>query len=443
MKLFFTLLKASFSDKNFDFKFEYPKHSLPAFVDPAQMEKVLFNLLSNALKYTPAFGTIKLTIEESTDNIQIRIYDTGSGIPSDHLANIFSDFYQIKTRDTQQTGWGIGLALVKNILDLHKAQITVQSKLATHGQEGYSEFCISLLKGHAHFTAQELAVEPEGLPSERLEKTELPLIKENITEVALDQQASNKHILVIEDNDELREFIIQSLQQNYRVTGCTNGLEGWEYAVENLPDLIISDVTMPVMDGYEVCKRIKSEERTNHIPVVMLTAMASHIHQVEGLESGADVYITKPFSIQVLELNIRNLLLAKEVLRAKYHKQVLLTPSKVEGQNPEEKFLSKLMQIVEDKMEDPEFNVSALVTEIGMSQTVLYKKIKVITDLSITDFIKSVRLKRAAQLLKDGHTAIAEVAYAVGFNDRKYFSKEFKKQFGVVPSDYASKSDES
>ncbi|RZK98957.1 MAG: response regulator [Pedobacter sp.] len=281
------------------------------------------------------------------------------------------------------------------------------------------------------------------MPSERLAQVELPLIKENITEEALDQHTGNQHILVIEDNAELREFIIQSLQQNYRVTGCTNGLEGWEYAVENLPDLIISDVTMPIMDGNEVCKRIKSEERTNHIPVVMLTAMASHIHQVEGLEAGADVYITKPFSIQVLELNIRNLLLAKEVLRAKYHKQLLLTPSKVEGQSPEEKFLSKLMQIVEDKMEDPEFNVSALVTEIGMSQTVLYKKIKVITDLSITDFIKSVRLKRAAQLLKDGHTAIAEVAYAVGFNDRKYFSKEFKKQFGVVPSDYASTSDES
>jgi YesN/AraC family two-component response regulator len=245
----------------------------------------------------------------------------------------------------------------------------------------------------------------------------------------------------VEDNEELRDFIVQSLQPSYNVLESENGLKGLSVANENVPDIIVSDVTMPEMNGFELCYKLKHTETTNHIPVIMLTAMASHLHQVDGLEAGADVYITKPFSIQVLELSIRNLLQGREELKQKYSRQIMLNPRKLETTSPEEKFLNKLMQLIEDNMEEPEFNVTSLVDHIGMSQTVLYKKIKVLTGLSITDFIKSQRLKRAAQLLKDNHMNIAEVAYAVGFNDRKYFSKEFRKQFGVAPSDYQQKAD--
>ncbi len=427
--------KSQTADKEINFRFDHPSQPVTAFIDASQMEKVLFNLLANALKYTPNHGSITLSLEELANHIQIKVHDTGTGISSEHLAHIFSDFYQIKGENAQ-TGWGIGLALVKDIVDMHRAQISVQSKVATADEEGYTEFRISMLKGSAHFSAQELAA---ASMTEHNEVTamELPLAESNAVTTSVDDLPPHaKHILVVEDNDELREFIVQSLQHSYKIIGCANGLVGLEYAVENLPDLIISDVTMPIMNGNELCKQIKTEERTNHIPVIMLTAMAAHNHQIEGLEAGADVYITKPFSVQVLELNIRNILLSKEVLRAKLHKQLLLTPAKVEGKSPEEKFLARLMQIIENKMEDPDFNVTALVDDIGMSQTVLYKKIKALTDLSITDFIKSIRLKRAAQLLTAGQLSIAEVAYSVGFNDRKYFSKEFKKQFGVVPSDY-------
>jgi len=424
------------SDKEINFNFEHPRHAISVFVDPSQMEKVLFNLLANALKYTPDHGTITLAIEEIGDKVQIKVHDTGTGIPPNHLAHIFSDFYQVRGQSAQM-GWGIGLALAKDILDMHQAEITVESKLATTDQQGFTSFRILILKGNSHFSTEELATETEFNIPEGIDLNDLSAVENTIEFISTNEHVLHaKHILVVEDNDELREFIIQSLQHHYKIVGCTNGLEGWSYALENLPDLIISDVTMPVMNGNELCKMVKNEEKTNHIPVIMLTAMAAQDHQIEGLEAGADVYITKPFSVQVLELSIRNILLSKEVLRAKYHKQLLLTPSKVEGQSPEEKFLGKLMQIVESKLEDPDFNVTILVDEIGMSQTVLYKKIKALTDLSITDFIKSIRLKRAAQLLGAGQLSVAEVAYSVGFNDRKYFSKEFKKQFGVVPSDY-------
>lgn len=439
----FEAFKDQAANQNLQFHFEPKKEPLSAFVDLSQMEKVIFNLLSNAFKYTPSGGAVKLIVDEVDSHIQIKVYDTGKGMSQEHLEHIFTNFYQIKNQDQQITGWGIGLALVKNILDLHKAQITVRSEMSTSEKPGFTEFCVSILKGTAHFSQEEFAEKAEDLAVERMKLTDLHLPNEPVTVSNLneDGQIKRQHVLVVEDNDELREFIMQSLQVHYDVTGCVNGAEGWEYAVEDIPDLIVSDVTMPVMDGNEFCRKIKEEERTNHIPVVMLTAMASHLHQIQGLESGADVYITKPFSIQVLELNVRNLLSSKKALKAKYNKELMLTPTKIAASSPEERFLSKLMQIVEGKMEDPDFNVTVLVDEIGMSQTVLYKKIKALTDLSITDFIKSVRLKRAAQLLSTGHLGIAEVAYSVGFNDRKYFSKEFKKQFGVVPSDYNQQSE--
>jgi ligand-binding sensor domain-containing protein/signal transduction histidine kinase/DNA-binding response OmpR family regulator len=424
--------------KQIAFNFKHPETQVSAFIDPSQMEKVLFNLLSNAFKYTPEHGHIDLVLEDQPHEIFIKVHDDGVGIAPEYLSEIFTNFYQIKTQSQQLTGWGIGLGLVKSIVDMHKGQITVKSKQASEHRKGYSEFCVSLQKGNAHFSAEELVSSSEV--------TSLQMSGWNTDEqVTADtyqsiiQTAQQHHILVVEDNDELRAFMVQSLAQHYAVTGCVNGLEALNYATEHIPDLIVSDVTMPVMDGNEFCRKIKSEERTNHIPVLMLTAMASHGNQVQGLEAGADVYLTKPFSLQVLELQVKNLLAAKELLRAKYHKQLLLTPSKLEGESPEEKFIAKLMQLMEQHMEDTDFNVTTLVDEIGMSQTVLYKKVKALTGLSISDFMKSVRLKRAAQLLEEGHLNITEVAYAVGFNDRKYFSKEFKKQFGVAPSDYVER----
>jgi ligand-binding sensor domain-containing protein/signal transduction histidine kinase/DNA-binding response OmpR family regulator len=426
--------------KNITYRFNSPEEQLLVYFDISQMEKVFFNILSNAFKYTPDGAEISFDISKENDRVKVVITDTGIGIPADVQAKIFTNFYQVKPDTLAAEGWGIGLALVKNIVDLHKGEIVVESEPAVEGRNGKTRLMVVLPLGKAHFSAEELV----GADALIKTVTDIPeIIAEMPAEETGQERESEKKytVQIVEDNDELRGFIVQSLQNTYHLIESVNGLQGWEAAIENVPDIIVSDVTMPELDGLELCLRLKQEERTNHIPVIMLTAMASHLHQVSGLEAGADVYITKPFSIQVLELSIRNLLQGREDLKRKYMQQIMLHPRKLDLVSPDEKFLNKLMQLVEDKMEDPDFNVGSLVADIGMSQTVLYKKIKALTGLSITDFIKSQRLKQAAQLLADHKLNISEVAYSVGFNDRKYFSKEFRKQFGVAPSDYHQKTD--
>lgn len=421
--------------KNINYSFNSAETQIFACFDISQMEKVFYNILSNAFKYTPDEGEISFSIYKENDQVKVVIADTGIGIPADVQDKIFTNFYQVKSGAAAIEGWGIGLALVKNIVDLHKGEISVSSAPAVGGNNGNTSFSVTLLLGKDHFTVEDL-LPGDAIVQSEAGHPEMPVLNEPSVLKAAEKKYT---IQIIEDNDELRGFVVQSLQSIYHILESGNGLTGWETAIEHVPDLIVSDVTMPQLSGLELCARLKAEERTNHIPVIMLTAMASNLHQVGGLEAGADIYITKPFSIQVLELSIHNLLLGRESLKEKYIRQIMLSPRKLETVSPDEKFLNKLMSLIEENMEDPDFNVGSLVEDIGMSQTVLYKKIKALTGLSITDFIKSQRLKRAAQLLSEDQLNISEVAYAVGFNDRKYFSKEFRKQFGVAPSEYNKK----
>ena len=425
--------------KNIAYSFNSQQESIMVYYDVDQLEKVFFNILSNAFKYTPADGQINFSVTLETNAVRVEIADTGIGISAEAQSRIFNNFYQVKSGTAAADGWGIGLALVKNIVDQHKGVVSVSSELATQNTRGETTFTVMLLLGKDHFQKDDLvaATEFQTTPTDVLEMPDY-LMQENVIEAVFEKKYT---VQVVEDNEELRGFIVQSLQNSYHILENINGLQGLETAMEHLPDLIISDVTMPELNGLELCFKLKQEEKTNHIPIILLTAMAAHQHQVGGLEAGADVYMTKPFSIQVLELSIRNLLRGREGLKEKYLKQIMLSPKKLQIESPDEKFLIKLMQLVADKMDDPDFNVGSLVEDIGMSQTVLYKKIKALTGLSITDFIKSQRLKRAAQLLSDHKINIAEVAYSVGFNDRKYFSKEFRKQFGVSPSDYVEKTE--
>jgi len=425
--------------KNIDYQFFCKAETIWVYYDATQMEKVFYNILSNAFKFTPDNGKITFTLEEEAGAVKIKITDSGIGIPAEMQDKIFTNFFQVKSATVAAEGWGIGLALVKNILDSHMGEIAVYSEPAQADGCGLTTLTVKLLLGKNHFSAEQLMAGQAMIKFNDNAPAELAtMVKISVPESITEKRYT---VLVVEDNDELRDFIVQSLQDTYQVLESENGLKGWAVATENVPDIIVSDVTMPELNGFELCLKLKQSETTNHIPVIMLTAMASHVHQVDGLEAGADVYITKPFSIQVLALSIRNLLQGREDLKQKYIRQIMLNPRKLETASPEEKFLNKLMQLIEDKMEDPDFNVSSLVDDIGMSQTVLYKKIKALTGLSISDFIKSQRLKRAAQLLKDQSMNIAEVAYSVGFNDRKYFSKEFRKQFGVAPSEYQQKTD--
>lgn len=423
--------------RNIAYQFNCEVDSLMVYFDPGQLEKVLYNILSNAFKFTPDNGKITFNLKQSATQAVIQVTDNGIGIPADMQDKIFTNFFQAKTGHVAAEGWGIGLALAKNILDLHHGEITVYSKPANGDLNGHTVFSVNLLLGHGHFTQEQLS---SGVAIVENSRAVMPADTEKVKSFIPEFTTERRHtVLVVEDNNELRDFIVQSLQHTYHILEAENGKQGWLTAIEHVPDLIVSDVTMPEMDGFEFCLKVKKEEKTNHIPVIMLTAMAAQLHQLDGLEAGADVYITKPFSIQVLELSIRNLLQGREELRQKYVRQIMLHPRKPEMASPEEKFLDKLMQLMENRMEDPEFNVGNLVDLIGMSQTVLYKKVKALTGLTISDFIKSQRLKRAAQLLDDQQIGIAEVAYSVGFNDRKYFSKEFRKQFGLTPSEYQQK----
>lgn len=420
-------------------RFTSSQPHIEAYFDKRQMEKVIFNLLSNAFKFTPDHGTITLHIEEQAQQILIRVQDNGKGIAPEHLQKLFSNFFQIHDETSSNTGYGIGLALSKSIVELHKGTLTVASTPATLQHPGSTCFTVTLLKGNAHFTAGQLQTESTS---------HLQLQPIQPVQPSGNTSSASEHLpvlLLVEDNAELRAFIEESLQQSYQVTSCTNGREGWEKATELIPDIIISDVMMPEMDGFTLCRQLKTDVRTSHIPVILLTAKAAHDHQITGLTNGADIYLTKPFSMQVLELHAHNMIAGREALRRQIHRQLensagnnthatIAAPS---GLNPtDEVFLQQVIAVVENQMDNPELSVGMLAEKMAMSAPVLYKKLKALTDMTVNDFMKSLRLKKAALLLLEGRLNVSEVAYAVGFNRRKYFSEEFKKMYGQTPTEY-------
>ncbi|MCF0072983.1 ATP-binding protein [Dyadobacter sp. CY261] len=413
--------------------FECSTDAIAVFFDPAQMEKVIFNLLSNAYKFTHDGGKVSLKITEVGDTVSIRIEDDGIGIAPEYLSKLFANFFQIYDHGKQNTGYGIGLALSKSIVELHKGSLKVESSVEQHNRKGRTCFTITLLKGNAHFASEQLVkVAPAQVHGEML-LAETDLVRSYQPLSAEGTPA----VLIVEDHEEVRSLVMASLAGEYRIIQAVNGEEGWAQAIEHIPDLIISDVMMGEMDGLELCTRLKTDQRTSHIPVILLTARASLNHQLSGLQTGADAYIPKPFSIRFLSLNVRNLLASRALMREKYSRQVTLQPQNVVIDSMDEQFLARIVTITEELMDNPEFGVAMLAEKIGMSQSVLYKKLKAVTDLSVNDFLKSIRLKRAAQLLQQQKMTIYEVAYAVGYDDRKYFSKEFKKQFGKTPSEFA------
>lgn len=406
------------------------------YADRNQLEKVFFNLLSNAFKFSPDGGNIKLEIfTEDESCLTVKITDNGKGIPFEYQDKLFTNFYQVQPNKSQP-GTGVGLALSKNIVELHNGSIAVDSHPATTDEAGCTSFTVKL--PFSLRASESVHIVQNGIDNENITSFQLQSEMDVLTYSVFEGQNRTYTILLAEDNDELRNFIAESLP-GYQIISCMNGAEAFEKAIITIPDLIISDIMMPVMDGLEFCRKIKTDERTSHIPMILLTALAAHIHQVNGFQTGADAYLTKPFSTKILELNVHNLLASRELMRKKFAQQITLQPQNLPITSPDERFLKKLMQVVEDHMENPEFGVIALGNEMGMSKTVLYKKICAITDLSPSDFIKSMRLKKAVFLLRQNVLSINEVASMVGFNDRKYFSREFKKLHGVSPSDLEMK----
>lgn len=422
---------------NIDYRFNCDEETIEVYFDNEQLEKVLFNLLSNAFKFTPDHGIIRLDITKTRDNhVEIRVADNGKGIPEESKDEIFTNFYQVRDHNSGTTGTGIGLALAEKITRLHHGQLSLVNNDEFKEEDVHTCFNLSLKLGKDHFKKDELI--------EQYIHSENPILYEQVSEIEpvksyepTEKTENGITVLIVEDNAEVRSFIAQSLKQSYHVIEANNGEEGVKIAIERIPDIIVSDVMMPVMDGLELCRTLKTDLRTSHIPIILLTARSGNIHEVNGLKTGAEAYITKPFSINSLQLNISNLLTLQENMRRKFSQQLTLQPANILIESADEEFLNKIMKLIEANFNNTDFNVNTLAAEVGMSTPILYKKIKALTDLTVNNFIKSVRLKRAAQLLKQGSYTVYEIAYMVGFSDSKYFSREFTKQFGRTPTAYS------
>ncbi|MBA4317209.1 MAG: hybrid sensor histidine kinase/response regulator [Flavobacterium sp.] len=430
-------------EKKIDYKFVLNINTCMVYFDKNQMEKVIYNLLSNAFKFTSKNGRITLSVEQKgddSDSIEIKIKDNGIGIPENRKKKIFKNFFQLDDRGSTNLGSGIGLALSKSIVELHHGEIKVQTETDANFT---TIFTITLKKGKDHFKKSQI-VENEIAKTDAVSpisdvKTEIiPKEVESFEEM---EGNTKKTVLIIDDNEEVLSFVYGILREDYRVLKFSSGVAALDYMEKEIPDLIISDVMMPEMDGLELCKILKTSQNTNHIPVVLLTAKSSTLNRIEGLSTGADSYISKPFSVEELKLKVINLLKAKEIMRQKYSER-FIDDSQVENLNtPEGIFVKKLTQIIELNIDNPNFDVNDLVKEIGMSRTVLYKKVQTLTNHSVAGFIKNMRLKKAASLLLNSNYPVSEITYMVGFNDRKHFSREFKKLYNLSPTIYKSSQD--
>lgn len=421
------------------FSMEVSHEVIKVWFDRDQFEKILFNLLSNAFKNTHEDGSIRILIEDVGDKVKIIVEDTGHGIRQEHFDQIFQTFFSYD-EDKHHTGTGIGLALSKSLIDMHRGEIEVESK-----EHVFTRFTITLQKGNAHFSNEEIVHTSDDLESmdhyPSLFEHDLEPIEYSEEKSADSSSLTLPRMLIVEDTVAVRAYIRSIFNNSFTIIEAAQGEEGWDMAVEHVPDIIISDVMMPVMDGITLCKKVKSDKRTSHIPLILLTARTSLIFKVEGLETGADEYLTKPFNPKVLELKVRNLLRLRARMHEVFTDNTVLSiePKMVTLNSADELFVHQVVESVENNISRSEYSIEELCRDVAMSRMQLYRKLKALTGLSANEFIRTMRLKRAAQLLEQNQLTIAEVTYEVGFTDLPYFRECFKKMFGVTPSEYAKR----
>jgi signal transduction histidine kinase/DNA-binding response OmpR family regulator len=427
-----------------------------SYFDKDKVEKVLYNLLSNALKFTGAGGRVTVSLSrvsdaavhggaagpgEAGEYVRISVQDTGKGIPQDQLTKIFDRFYQIDGSATrEQEGSGIGLSLVKELVSLHRGTLHVESRPG----EGAS-FTVHLplfLSCPADSKLLEVA-EPQPVPVRIAGQPEAATPEngkaEGSKKPAKAVEAEGQPLLlVVEDNDEIRTYIKEIFAGSYTVAEAANGQEGLNQAVATVPDVIISDLMMPLMDGVELCTRLRQDHRTSHIPLILLTAKASVESRISGFQTGADDYVTKPFHPVELLARVRNLVESRRQLRERFSREVKLQPKDITVASVDELFLQKVLAVVEENLGEAEFSVEDLESQMSMSKMQLYRKLKALTGQSPSEFMRNLRLKRAASLISQRSGNISEIAYSVGFNNLSYFAKCFKELYQVTPSEYAT-----
>lgn len=429
--------------RNIKYTFKDNLEQNQVFFDRDKMEIVLYNLLSNAFKFTPDDGFISFSISPvyEADNkfktISISIKDSGYGIEEKHKALIFDRFFQIESIEGASNGTGIGLALTKRLIELHHGTIRVESEI-----NAGSEFILEIPIGKKHLKNDEIFKEFRN-GEDVASYSQSSFINKKHTESVHIKKGKDKELnenlpilLIIEDNYDVRKFVVSCFEDEYDIKEASNGGIGYEMATELIPDLIISDVMMPEMDGISLCSKLKKDISTCHIPIILLTARTSLIFKKDGLETGADDYINKPFTPSILQLKVRNIMESRKKLHEYFIRNYRVNPKEVIINSKDDEFLEKAINCVEKNLSDSNFNVTTFINEIGMSRSVLFRKIKSLTGLSTTGFIRTIRIKRAAQILVQRQLSISETAYEVGFGDLKYFRTCFRKQFNCSPSQY-------
>ena len=437
--------------KNIKLVFKADQEKIKGYIDRQKLETIINNLLSNAFKFTKADSKITVNINNSFHSpldkgrqgevVTLKISDTGVGIPADRLPRIFDRFYQADDSSAgNMEGTGIGLALTKELVEFHKGEISVNSQV---GQG--TTFVIRLPIGKEAYRKDEIAETATplflSLPREE-EKGDIETVDTQLQTIKGSKTDTRKSIpvlLVVEDNSDMRIYIRSNLENTYRIIDAEDGEKGFIKCAKALPDLVISDVMMPKMNGFQLCSRLKQDERTSHIPVILLTARATAEDRIGGLETGADDYLIKPFDARELQVRVKNLIQQRQKLRERYRKEGILQPREIAINSTDQKFLQKALEIVESHLSDEHFSVVNFGMEIGMSRALLHRKLRALTDHSTSEFIRSLRLNRAAQLLAKKAGNVTEIAYQVGFNNLSYFARCFQRQFGVSPSLYAGK----
>lgn len=434
-----------FTVKNNGFKEE-------AWFDRQVLEKIILNLLHNSFKYTAPGGKVSIEILSDLDNYQssflnklsvpnsfkakqtlfLKVADTGIGISGESIHHLFERFYRI---NEAHMGSGVGLAFVKSLTLLHKGSITVYSE----AHQG-SEFIISIPVHEADYTTGEKWLKPHQ-SQVRIESITSTTEIDNNHLSRLEAREENKvedayQILIVDDNEELRKFLKDALDANYSISEAVDGREGWQKIKEQQPDLVISDVMMPGIDGNELCRLVKEDIETSHIPFIMLTAKAALTSTLEGVGAGADHYFTKPLSVDLLQLTIKNVLEHRRRLKERFPKEYFSEAKELVHSAKDKEFMSQLLQIIESQLTNPELDVEMICREIGISRTKLYQKIKNLTGQSIGDFIRTIRLKRAAYIMTHEDVPLSDVMFRIGIQTQSYFTKAFKKEFGKTPTQF-------
>jgi CheY-like chemotaxis protein/AraC-like DNA-binding protein len=411
------------------------------------MEDIIENLIGNALKFTPDGGKVIIRLgihnPDESDVLQkygslaeISIQDTGIGIQSSEIERIFDRFYQVDSSHTRRhEGAGIGLTLVNELVKLHHGTITVQSRPGKG-----TVFAILIPRGRHHLSEDEIVPVDETSKTfvpgmEGVARDKLPV--KRMSDISLEKANTLLPlILVVEDNPDMRHYITHNLDHQFIFIEAGHGMHGFSKATETIPDLIITDLMMPGMDGYEFCRKIRKDERTRHIPIIMLTAKAGKKNLISGYECGVDDYVIKPFDREILLTRIHNLLQQRKLLREKFTKQWIRSGVEISASSTDDKFIKKINEILEKHYINPGFGSRLFIKEVGLSRSALYRKLKAISNLSPNTYIRNFRLIKAYQIISLGESDVSSAAYATGFNNLSYFSRSFKQLFKKSPHDF-------